>query len=354
MASKLISLKGGLDLSANKNERLAGTAKEALNVYESSTGGYTNVRGYERFDGKFSPSAATYYIAKFEKWSAKTVSDLSGSITLRGHSLSVLRVLEETANDTATLLLTAIGLNELDFTGTSSELGGADLVEFSEGAAENRELDSYFKAIAQDFYRLKIERPEGSGPIRGVAQSDSEVLAWRDSLDGTRLDAFKSTGTGWEQVNWAQIVSAPKAINVNDGSVLNSGDYKVLGVYPFINNEGVRDIEKNVYALLKLKDTAAPLTVGLTLTPEVSGSTIGNIEELIAFTPKPAGKVRTYLHNFYASDSTRNIYAVDGKNCAYTYLCQRRCLSSFCLQHAETRRHLHTRHCSRFKALACN
>ena len=55
-----IKLIGGLDETTPPYERAPGLARVAQNFEADIEGGYVTVEGYERFDGRAAPSAATY------------------------------------------------------------------------------------------------------------------------------------------------------------------------------------------------------------------------------------------------------------------------------------------------------
>ena len=58
----LIRLGGGLDQVTPTLSLPPGVARRAANFECSITGGYTRIAGYERFDGRPSPSSANYNI----------------------------------------------------------------------------------------------------------------------------------------------------------------------------------------------------------------------------------------------------------------------------------------------------
>lgn len=317
MSYKVVNLNGGLDLSTNVLKRQPSTAKEALNFFESASGGYTNVRGYERYDGQPLPSLATYFFAEFEKWDLGSAVKNNSTLTLDGKSYTVLTHTVDALTQTATAVLYGEELPTLSLPLTVA--GGKEMVLFEERGAPDDVQDSLNILRAADFRRNKIAKVTGAGPIRGVAQVDGIELAWRDTLAVDTCFAYKSTPSGWEKVRYASLVSAPKGVDVYAGDLLNGGDYRVLTVYPYLDDTGTRINEKNVYSLLIEKDTAPALSLTTVLTPDKADSTIGQVEELIPFAFKPSGKVETALHNFYAGDSTRHLFITDGVNCAAVY-----------------------------------
>jgi hypothetical protein len=55
---------GGLDLTTPSLRLQPGALQECVNFEVASTGGYSRVEGYERFDGRTSPSSVTYTLVQ--------------------------------------------------------------------------------------------------------------------------------------------------------------------------------------------------------------------------------------------------------------------------------------------------
>lgn len=59
------ALKGGLDLVTPSISVSPGTALDAMNYEPYIAGGYRRINGYERFDGRQSPTSASYWVLPF-------------------------------------------------------------------------------------------------------------------------------------------------------------------------------------------------------------------------------------------------------------------------------------------------
>lgn len=319
MPSKLVNLKGGLDLSLNLLERQAGSAREAINFYESTTGGYRNVKGFERYDGRPLASTGSYILAKVEQWDKRSPLVVGDSVTLFDDAYPVLGIFEDSVLNTAAVILYGKLDDTLDPVLPAVFTGTASLTSLLPQGAETDEKHAEYLALAQNYLRSKIQPVPGSGPVRGVASVDGTSVAFRDSADGNTLKCFKSTETGWQEVNYAQLVVANKLENFAEGDYLNGTSYRLLSAYPYYNDEGTRVEEKRVYAVLKEDGAAPELSTAITLTHEASSTSLGAIQELVSFTWKPGGRVQSELHNFFASSVTRYLYFTDGVNPAGVY-----------------------------------
>jgi hypothetical protein len=101
------------------------------------------------------------------------------------------------------------------------------------------------------------------------------------------------------------------------GDVCNTATQTILGAFEYLDNAGVPDTTKQILAVHNT--TGVALTTSDTLVRDSDSVTIGAVQALIPYQFDAGGRVRTLLHNFYASASTRYIYIVDGVNTASVY-----------------------------------
>lgn len=69
------ALQGGLDLVTPAISVSPGAALDAQNYEPYISGGYRRIDGYERFDGRQSPTSATYWILPFSQTGSVVVGD---------------------------------------------------------------------------------------------------------------------------------------------------------------------------------------------------------------------------------------------------------------------------------------
>lgn len=215
---EMIALKGGLDLVTPTLSLKPGVARNALNFECNTTGGYTRIGGYERFDGRTSPSSASYTVLSV------TMSDVvTIGATINGQTSGKTGVL--IATPTGQLVLTAV---TGPFTNGENLRVGAAVVAVCNstlGQAGSAALFAAYSALAANSYRAAITKPTGSGPVRGVVQYDNAVYAFRNNVGGTAVDVWKSSTGGWVAVPLYKTVSftAGGAATPVDGEVLTQG-----------------------------------------------------------------------------------------------------------------------------------
>lgn len=188
-----IALRGGLDLVTPQLALKPGYVRDALNWEQSITGGYTRIAGYERFDGRPSPSAASY---------STLLANITGSIV---------------ANDTitggtsgATGVVISVEDGIVAYTKASGTFTAGEDLEVSAvvegtvtsiGGSINRDDWGVTQAnLAADVYRADIAAVPGSGPVRGVYYFGGVLYAFRNNAGATALIPHKSSGSGWTAI----------------------------------------------------------------------------------------------------------------------------------------------------------
>lgn len=193
---------GGIDMVTPPILITPNMAISATNYIASKLGGFARVDGYERFDGRPSPSAQKYY------W---CLVDLTGD-------LSVGDTITGTVSNATGIVLSIFEdhINIFKTTGTwkveSFTVGGAVVGEILSLPIKGGELRSDVHAQilsdTADEYRKDINKVPGDGPIRGVVYFSGKVYAFRD--DGTASKMYESTGTGWTEVTTPERVAGGK------------------------------------------------------------------------------------------------------------------------------------------------
>ena len=192
---QLISLQGGLDLVTPTLSLPPGSARDATNFEVSITGGYSRIAGYERYDGRPSPSDATYY-----------------GMTVSTAALLAVGMVISTPTSSATATIVGINSKDVFYSRLTGVFAVDDVIQVSGSAVatvtstgtENT-VTNYQNALyiskAADAYRADIGAVPGSGPIRGLLYfHGTNVYAWRNNAAGTAMAIYKSSASGWTLV----------------------------------------------------------------------------------------------------------------------------------------------------------
>ena len=270
----LIRLGGGLDQVTPTLSLPPGVVRRAANFECSITGGYTRIAGYERFDGRPSPSAANYNIL---------VCALTGTVSVGNtivglSSAATGRVIARAGNDVVITRETGTFLATEGVSVSSVNVGTITSVD---GVSADGLLDATYQGLAADNYRADITAVPGTGSILGVAYYNGVCYAWR------LTSMYKSTAGGWVAVSLGRelsftagggLVSATGTITLATGA---AGSIDTLTV------NGVSIISGAVSFVTSLAATATALAANInahTSVPDYTASAVGTTVTITAVT----------------------------------------------------------------------
>ncbi len=297
-----VALTGGLDIVSPPLTARPGTLRMAVNYEAAIGGGYEGIGGFERFDGRFSPSEADYV---YVECTANTTAVVGNTIT--------------GATSGATGVCFFVDGRKLAMTKITGTFAAAEVLRVSGTpvgtvATLEPEIDGFrdneLAAGAADVYRADIAAVPGFSRIRGLAILGTTVYAWRDNVAITAMNLFKSTSTGWQQVTLHHQVSftGGSVAPTEGGTIAQSGVSATVkrvvlesGDWTTSNAAGrliVTAPSGGVFA-------AGALTSGGTLT-------LAGASAQIALAV--AGRVQTDRYSFTARLEDQRLYGCDGVN----------------------------------------
>lgn len=195
------ALGGGLDLVTPAIALAPGKVIDSQNYEPAIGGGYRRIDGYERFDGRTSPSAAAYYVAVVTLTGAVAVGN-----TITGASSGATAVV--LANNTTSLICTAsAGTFTANETIKVSGSNVGTIASFTYQASSSPSDHADNLLLAANYQRSLIQTVPGSGPIRGVWVYNDVVYAWRDNVGGTANVMYKATTGGWVAISFGQEIT---------------------------------------------------------------------------------------------------------------------------------------------------
>lgn len=307
MISDAFPLVGGLDLVTVPAMVKPGRVLSGVNFEPDNNGGYTKMKGIERYDGQPSPSDADYYVAVVEITGTVVFGDtITGAVS--GATGTVIAV------EGLTRVIMA------DVTGTFVEenfkIGGV-VQGILRSVLIDSEIDvrlhAVYKNLAADALRTFILKVPGSGPVRGVKYFKGEKYALRDNAAATACVLHRATSTGWQAITFGRELQFDGAVGqISDGdlvtgltsgatgivkrALLRSGTWSSAGVGTLVfdliagafqNNEAVQ-----VGGVTKVTANGADTAVALA----------------------PGGKFEFEIINFFGTAGTERLYAADGVN----------------------------------------
>ena len=207
---------GGLDLVSPPLTIDAGKCISINNYECNSLGGYRRIDGYERFDGRPSPSAQSYYYCPCTFVGAVTVGQTITGAT----SAATGKVLQVESN--YLIIDRVTGTFVLENFNVSGVLKGALTILPSKDGHPTGVGHATALGLTADDYRANITAVTGSGVMRGVCMYKGVAYAFRDNSAGTAVNIWKSTSTGWQQITLFKSLPFKNCIlDVIDGVVIN-------------------------------------------------------------------------------------------------------------------------------------
>lgn len=209
-------MRDGLDVISPHMQVSPGACLAVQNYYLGETGGYARINGYERYDGRPSPSEQHYYTSSVTVTGAIAVGDTVTGAT-SGKTAKVIAISGGTLTTTKNSGTFTLGEN-LNVSGTPQ----ATLDSLFETDGEDSPVtDNAMKELAADVYRADIAAVPGSGDVLGVWSLNGTVYAVRNNAGGTAAVIHKATASGWSAITmlyqasmtlWRQAVADDTAI----------------------------------------------------------------------------------------------------------------------------------------------
>lgn len=317
--SKLTALKGGLDIVTAATLVDPGLVIDAQNYeIDSINGGYVTTKGYERYDGRTSPSSAGYWVIGFSGTTPAVGATITGASST--HTAKVLAVVGSTL-----IIGRATGI----FTSGES-LGGGTTATST--AATSGESDvalhySYISLAAAD-RRADIAAVPGSGSILGVVRYKGVLYAFRNNAGGTAAVMHKETASGWTTVTTPALAASGRfefVIHNFTGSTDTRYLYGVDGKNKAFQFDGTTFTQittgmptdtpthlavHNNYLILSFRGSIQTSPIGNptgTWTLTTGSTEIGVGDEITALLRQP-GDVNTSVLHVFSKGSTHSLY----------------------------------------------
>ena len=307
MISDAFPLVGGLDLVTVPAMVKPGRVSSGVNFEPDNNGGYTKMKGIERYDGQPSPSSASYYVAVVSITGTVVFGDIvTGSVS--GATGTVISV-EGTQR---MVLADVVGAFVEETFKIGGVVQGTVLSVLTDSETDVR-LHAVYKNLAADVYRDVILKVPGSGPIRGVKYFKGEKYALRDNAGATACVLHRATPTGWQALSFGRELQFDGAVGqISDGDTVTGLTSAATGV---------------VKRALLRSGTWSASGVGTLVFDSITGAfqnneavQVGGATKVTAngvdtaITLLPGGKFEFEIINFFGTAGTERLYAADGVN----------------------------------------
>jgi len=302
-----VRLIGGLDQHTPTLSLKAGALRESKNWEASINGGYSRIKGYERFDGRPNPSDAVYGTLTLNVTGSLAVGDVMTGVT----SAATAKVIYRNGSLVVTTKQTGLFV-----AAETINVGGTPRATVTTIGGSEPALD--FRArmlnLAADEYRNDILVVPGSGPIRGVFQFLGVTYAFRDNIGGTASILYKSTAGGWTLVPFNHSLpfsNANTSVQVGDTLTQFTSTATIIRV---IVETGTLASGTNTGRLLITAPSGGNFSAGAATSTGGGALTInlGNAIPVLS----PGG---TYEFDVGTVAAEKRVYGVDGVNKAFEF-----------------------------------
>lgn len=230
--AKFFPLSGGLDMVTPAITMPAGRTFDCINYEPEISGGYRRVDGYERYDGRSSPTDDAVYSAV----SVVKLNTVQLNVTLTGEtsgaSGTCVGVFDK--EDYSVIVISGVDPATDNFVadeflrmndGTRVARAIAD-----SGSASDPSDDADYQLLAANDVRGAIQPLPGTGPIRGIFTLNDKVHAFRDTGTGT-MNLYRADPGGWIQILLGkEIQFANGTAEIKPGDVITNQSGTVTAV----------------------------------------------------------------------------------------------------------------------------
>lgn len=303
--TQYVKFKGGLDLLTSVLAIQAGACLDAVNYVPGINSGYERIDGFERFDGRPSPSDAIYYTALCTFSGTPAVGN-----TVTGSTSGATGVIAAINGTTLTLTKVVGTFVAEAFTG-----GGGGT--FTASPAIRGELTSLGDAqalnAAADIYRADIAAVPGAGPVLGVWMYNGVLYAFRNNVGQTAAVMYRSSASGWQAITLNEEISFTAGNDtIVDGATLTQGG-----------------VTATILRVVQTTTATSPSRVGRLI---ISGRTGGNFASGAAnggaltlsgvqtqITLAPSGRYEFVNYNFSGAANRFRMYGASGTHFAFEF-----------------------------------
>jgi hypothetical protein len=305
--SEFVMFGGGLDVTTPPAMIPSSFVRNAMNFEEDINGGYVSHKGYERFDGRTSPSSAQFALLAFTDAGTVAVGD-----TITGATSAATGVVIA-ITDADFILAKNTGTWEVE----NTTAGGASVTGPAVLNGASGKTGAQYAALAADVYRADITAVPGEDGILGVVYFNSVVYAFRnEAAPATGVGLYKSTTSGWAAVQLGIEVTFTAAsgsepaegATITQGGV--SGELKRLVI-----ESGTFSGGNAAGRLIFASVTAGPFVAGA-FTAGIT-ATCGTQSNITI--PNQDGRFEFVIANFSGSVNRTRIYGCDGVNKGFEF-----------------------------------
>jgi hypothetical protein len=217
------------------------------------------------------------------------------------------------AGSTSTDFLLEDGITTLDTEGTGGIIRARANGTQQPLIAPDDATARVWQAAATSNARGLIHAPMGSGPARGVWEYRGTIYTFRDSLDGTHGQMWKSSASGWVLVPLGYIIdfTSGGTVTIDEGDTITGATSAATAlVNRIVTTSGSWSAGTAAGYLILSSVTGVFVAENLNIGANLDVATIAS--DKAAITLPPGGRYQLINYNFYGASQTLRMYGVNG------------------------------------------
>ncbi len=305
----------GLDLETPAWEVRRGRLRDSQNYERAVKGGYQDIMGYERFDGRPAPSSANYATLDVTITGSISVGDTITGAT-SGATAKVLLV--DTSGSQAFLVITKVSGAFV----ASENLEVSTVVEattdglaVTDGAATIK-LHGEYNNLAADEYRSDIGVVPGEGSVLGVWMLNDVKYAIRNATGGAEARMYRHSTSGWTQVDLGEEMdfTSGGTYVVSEGDTITGQTSASTAIVRRVVLTSGSWSGGDAAGRFILASVSGAFTAGELLDVGANANVATATADATAITLLPDGTFEFFNSNFADSTGAERMYGVDGVN----------------------------------------
>ncbi len=316
ISTDYIKFARGLDLNTPVLSIDPGMALSAMNYEPGIEGGYPRIDGFERLDGRPSPSAAVYYYLAYTLTGAVVVGNTITGVT-SGATGYVMQV--------GTGYLTITKLTGTFVSGETINVAAAPQGTLTAAPIVGGHRSGYDDAVAlnaaADVYRADILKVNGAArAIRGGHIYKGVNYVFQDNAGGTAGEMYKSTSGGWTLVALGREMAFTSGgtVVIAEGNTITGATSAATAVITRVVLEsGTWAAGTAAGRLIFASQTGNFVAENLNIGASLNVATVAANSS--AITLSPLGTYKCVTHNFTGSTDTSRMYGVNGVDRAFEF-----------------------------------
>ncbi len=316
-------LGGGLDKETPSWNVPPGALRDALNYEVHVEGGYQDVTGYERFDGRTKPSEADFSILDVTITGSIEVGDTVTGVTTgaTGYVLAVATYPDDATQSYLVLTQVTGSFNNATENLTVSAVveGNVDAIAYA-NAGPTSKLTAQYNNLAADQYRTLIAVVPGEGDVWGGFAVGGNQYAIRNKVGSVTAGLYVESATGWTEVtlNDELAFTSGGTYQIQEGDTITGATSGATATVERVQVTGGTWAGGDAVGWLILSSVvgtfqAEDLDVGANL----NVATIAG--DSAAATLQPSGRLDYDCSNFADPAGAERVYGADGVNTAWEF-----------------------------------